>query len=167
MFELLVRFKHLILHFYLSVPQFLQNLNILVGILLQRDPVVLILIKVVHYLLGQLSCFIWSHSIPILQMIFYLLKLDESISGTLTTVVALVYLVELDAQLHFLSLVELLLPLEFRLRFKMFRLVSNLLPFLQCFLVIHGSEVVSHVFGLGGVFHSHLGLGMHVIPVHF
>ena len=48
MFVLFIRFKHLVFHFYLSVAQFLQNLNVFVGILVERDALVLVLIKIIH-----------------------------------------------------------------------------------------------------------------------
>jgi len=111
MFILFVGFKHLVFHLDLSISQFFQYLDVFVRVLLQRNSLIIILVKIVHNLLSELSRLIWSHAIPLPQMILDLLEVYDAIALALT-VVALVDLVELDTQLHLLPFVELLLAIE-------------------------------------------------------
>ena len=98
-------------------------------------------------------------------MVFDLLEIDKAVAGTLP-IVALIYLIELDAQLHLHAVVELLLTLELLLRFQMLLLVPDLLPLLHCFFVVNGSKIITHILCLLGVLHSHLGLRVHVLSIY-
>ena len=74
----------------------------------------MVFIKVVHDFLRKLARLIRIHPILFDEMVLNFLEFDVAVPGTLTAV-ALVNLVELDTQLHFLLLVKLLLSLELRL----------------------------------------------------
>ena len=80
MLILLIRFQHFIFHFDLSVSEFFENLDVFVGVLIQRNPLIIIFIKVIHDLTGQLFRLVRRHTIFSYQMIFYLLKIDEAVA---------------------------------------------------------------------------------------
>ena len=113
----------------------------------------------------QLPGLLRLHAVLPDQMVLYLLELDEPVALPLAAV-ALVDLIELDPQLHLLLLVELLFSLELRLGLQVLLLVADLLPLLQLLLIVNCLEVVAHVLCLGRVLDGHLGLRMHVVPVH-
>lgn len=165
MLILLIRFQHFIFHFDLSVSEFFENLDVFVGVLIQRNPLIIIFIKVIHDLTGQLFRLVRRHTIFSYQMIFYLLKIDEAVAGTLA-VVSLVDFVELDSQFHLHSVVEFLFTFELRLRLQMLLLVPNLLPLFHLFFLVDGPKIIAHILRLFRVFYSHFGLRMHILPIY-
>ena len=112
MLKLFIRLKHFILHFNLPVSELLQNLNIFIRVLIQRNSLVLIFIEVVHDLRSKLLGLIRFHSILSYQVILNLLEIYESITSPLA-IVANVDLVELDSQFHLHAVIKLLLPFKF------------------------------------------------------
>ena len=69
MLVLIVALKHLVLSFNLAVAEFLDDINVLVGELFERDMAILVLIEVRHDLLGQLARLVLVHQVLVDEVV--------------------------------------------------------------------------------------------------